>query len=181
MPVAGHAVLEDNDGRSALRFERALAHTPERVWRALTTRDELHDWHPTPFELEPSPPAPGSPVKFIAAEGGPEIPDGELLAYDPPRALAYTWGEDELRWELHPDGAGCVLRLTHIFDDRFKAARDAAGWDLCLDALSSSLDAAPRPQRGSEPHLPQGWEELNREYQQRFGIAPEQATSPPSK
>jgi uncharacterized protein YndB with AHSA1/START domain len=179
MPVDAHAVLEDHDGRSALRFERALAYTPERVWQALTRRDELLDWHPTPFQLQASPPTPGCQVRFIAAEGGPEIPDGELLAYDRPRALAYTWGEDELHWELRPDGGGCVLRLTHIFDDRFKAARDAAGWDLCLGALSSSLDAAPRPQRGSQPRLPQGWEALNREYQQRFGIVPEQATPPP--
>jgi uncharacterized protein YndB with AHSA1/START domain len=181
MPVTGHAVLEDHDGRSALRFERALAHAPERVWRALTSRDALLDWHPTPFELDPSPPTRGSQVRFIAPDGGPEIPDGVLLEYDPPRALAYTWGGDELHWELHPDGAGCVLRLTHIFDDRLKAARDASGWHLCLDALSSSLDADPRPQRGSEPHLPLGWHELNREYQRRFGIAPEQATPPPSK
>ncbi|HEY4809553.1 MAG TPA: SRPBCC family protein [Solirubrobacteraceae bacterium] len=179
MPRDGHAILEDHEGRNALRFERTLLHTPERVWRALTSSDELSHWHPTPFELDASPPIPGCAVRFITAEGGPEIPAGELLQYEPPRALAYTWGEDELRWELRPDGAGCVLRLTHVFDDRFKAARDGTGWHMCLAALSESLDGSPQPKRGSAPHLPEGWEELNREYQQRFGIAPEQATPPP--
>ena len=53
MPADSHAVLEDHDGRTALRFERVLAHSPERVWRALTRNDELFDWHPTPFDLEP--------------------------------------------------------------------------------------------------------------------------------
>jgi uncharacterized protein YndB with AHSA1/START domain len=181
MPSARHAVLKDHDGRSALRFERTLAHAPERVWRALTSCDQLSDWHPTPFELEPSPPAPGCRVRFIPTEGGPEMPDGELLEFDPPHALAYTWGEDELRWELHPRGAGCKLCLTHIFDDRFKAARDATGWHLCLEALSCSLSGDPRPLRGSAASLPQGWEDLNREYQTRFGITPEQATPPPSQ
>lgn len=87
----------------------------------------------------------------------------------------------ELRWELRADGAGCVLRLTHIFDDRFKAARDGAGWHLCLQALSDSLDGAPQPERGSEPRIPYGWEELNREYQERFGISSEHATPPPTR
>jgi hypothetical protein len=31
-----HATLEEVDGRPALRFERALPHPPERVWKALT-------------------------------------------------------------------------------------------------------------------------------------------------
>jgi len=43
---------------------------------------------------------------------------------------AHTWGEDELRWELRPHEDGCVLVLTHTFDDRFKAARDAAAKGL---------------------------------------------------
>src|SRR5260370_41970718 len=49
-----HAVLQDRDGRWALCFERLLGQPPERVWSALTAHDELLDWHPTPFELEPA-------------------------------------------------------------------------------------------------------------------------------
>jgi uncharacterized protein YndB with AHSA1/START domain len=179
MPAREHAVLRQHDGRQALVFERALEHPPQRVWRALVTPGELADWHPTPFELDSIPPAPGGRVDYLSAEGAPAMPPGELLAYDPPRLLAYTWGEDELRFELHARADGCLLRLTHIFDDRFKAARDAAGWHLCLQALTSSLEGSAQPLRGSEPHLPQGWSELNADYQRRFGIAPEQATPPP--
>jgi uncharacterized protein YndB with AHSA1/START domain len=177
MPDGAHAVLQDRDGRSALLFERSLAHSPERVWRALTTHGELSDWHPTPFELEPRP---GGRVAYRATPEGPQIPDGGVLEYDPPRLLAYTWGDDELRWELLADsGGGCLLRLTHLFDDRFKAARDAAGWHLCLDALSGSLEGASRPEGEEGPRLPQDLSELNDDYQQRFAIKPEQATPPP--
>ncbi len=181
MPDDNHAVLQERDGRPALLFERVLAHSPERVWQALTTHDELFDWHPTPFELDPSPTAPDGRIMFIPTPGAPEMPDGRVLEYDPPRLLVHTWGEDELRWELRPDGGGCVLRLTHTFEDRFKAARDAAGWHLCLGALSSSLESNPRPQRGHEPRLPTGWRELNHEYEERFEIPPEQATPPPAR
>jgi hypothetical protein len=74
---------------------------------------------------------------------------------------------------------GCVLRLTHTFEDRLKAARDGAGWHLCLDALSTSLAGRPRPQRGTGPRLPNGWSQLNRDYQERFGISAREATPPP--
>lgn len=180
MPDTGHAILQERDGRHSLVFERVLAHRPERVWHAITTSDGLFEWHPTPFELHGDPPTAGSPIKFLHTSAGPEMPDGQILAYDPPQLLAHTWGEDELRWELESHEDGCLLRLTHSFDDRFKAARDATGWHLCLDALSSSLGRSPQPQRRTGPRLPQGWPELNRDYQRRFGIAPEQATPPPT-
>jgi uncharacterized protein YndB with AHSA1/START domain len=173
---ASHAVLQDHEGRWALRFERRLEQPPERVWSALTTEDELFDWHPTPFELEP---AVGGRISFRRTPEGLEMPDGRVLEYDPPRLLAHTWGEDELRWELAAHEHGCVLRLTHIFDDRLKAARDAAGWDLCLDALAGSLAGVSRPQRGTGPSLPDGWSALNSQYQERFGIAAGEATPPP--
>lgn len=107
------------------------------------------------------------------------MPDGELLKYDPPRALAYTWDTDVLRFEVRPRGEGCLLVLTHTFDDRLKAARDGAGWHLCLQALRASLDGASSASREEADRLQTGWRELNDEYQQRFGIAAHEATPPP--
>jgi uncharacterized protein YndB with AHSA1/START domain len=178
MPAAEHAVLEHDGGRAVLRFERSLAHPPERVWRALTNREELNDWHPTPLELEP---AAGGQVRYVPAEQAPEMPVGTVLEYEPPRLLAYTWGEDELRWELEPYKDGCVLRLAHTFDDRFKAARDAAGWTLCLESLSYSLEGTANPQLGHGERLPGGWREINAFYEERFGISPKEATPPPKQ
>jgi uncharacterized protein YndB with AHSA1/START domain len=178
MPVAPEAVLHDQEGRSVLRFERTLSHEPERVWRALTERGELTGWHPTPFEMEPEV---GGTVRYVPgdeAPDAPEMPDGEVTEYDPPRVLAYTWGEDRLRWELRPDNEGCVLVLTHTFDDHFKAARDAAGWHVCLDALEAALqgDANSRDvMSGPE----KAWVDLNTAYEQRFGIPHDKATPPP--
>jgi uncharacterized protein YndB with AHSA1/START domain len=175
-----HAALEERDGRSALRFERLLPHPPERVWSALTSPRELASWHPTPFALhwDAGEPGRGGRVAFDPPAHVPKIPDGRVLEYDPPRLLAYTWWEDELRWELEPRGGGCLLTLTHTFDDRFKAARDAAGWDLCLLALTRTLAGEADTSQGDQ-RIPDGWAELNADYQRRFGISPEQATPPP--
>ncbi len=180
MPARGHAVLHDRDGHHALVFERRLAHPPQRVWQALVGYEELAQWHPTPFVLGESQPAAGEPVRYRPLHASPAMPHGRLLEFEPPRLLAYTWGDDQLRWELREDGSGCVLTLTHSFNDRFKAARDAAGWHLCLDALSSWLQGSSRPSRGATPRLPDGWCELNRDYQQRFGIPAAAATPPPA-
>jgi uncharacterized protein YndB with AHSA1/START domain len=180
MPADERAVLQKQDGKYALVFERWLAHPRARVWQALVRHDELACWHPTPFELDVAAPEAGDRVRYRRAPGGPEMEDGRLLEYEPPRLLAYTWGDDRLRWELREDGDGCLLRLTHTFDDRLKAAHDAAGWHLCLDALTSSLQGFARAQRGAIPRLPEGWSELNSDYQQRFGIAARDATPPPA-
>ena len=168
MPDRLDGTLEERGSRTLLRFERRLRQPPERVWQALTDLHELRRWHPSPFELDARV---GGAVRYLPP-GGVAMGEGKVLEYDPPRVLAYTWGDDELRWEVRPDGDGSVLLLTHTFDDRFKGARDAAGWEVCLRRLEGALSGAEL--EGGE------WAELNRRYQEKFGISPEQATPPPS-
>jgi uncharacterized protein YndB with AHSA1/START domain len=177
MPLTPDATMYDEDGRTVIRFERVLRHPPERVWSALTKADELAAWHPSPFELEPRA---GGVVRYLPPFDH-AVGEGTVIAYEAGRLLAYTWGEDELCWELRPHHDGTLLVLTHTFDDHFKAARDAAGWHLCLDALAGALTdavtAAPAPT--GERAMAAGWPELNSAYEGRFGISPEEATPPP--
>jgi uncharacterized protein YndB with AHSA1/START domain len=176
-----HAKLEEIDGRPALRLERLLNHPPERVWQSLTDPEEQKAWHPTPASFSPEA---GGSADWVTE--GPLRPEaGEVTEWDPPRLLAYTWiteGEapDHLRWELRPHDEGCVLILVHTFENRLKAARDGAGWHVCLDALEADLDGRPDP-REPDPDVPGPWSALNAEYQQRFGISPEEATPPPGR
>jgi uncharacterized protein YndB with AHSA1/START domain len=176
MPAAPDAILQDAEGRFVLRFERVLRRRPQEIWKALTDPGELRTWHPSPFELEP---AVGGAVRYLPP-GGTALGDGEVIEYDPPRVLAYTWGEDRLRWELHPHDDGSLLVLEHTFDDRLKAARDAAGWHVCLEALAASVAGAPAAAAGVGDAIPEEWRELNAAYQQRFGIPPDEATPPPA-
>jgi uncharacterized protein YndB with AHSA1/START domain len=163
--LVADAILQDDQGRPMLRFERTLRHPPERVWEALTERADLFAWHPTPFELERFV---GGAVTFLPADDAPEMPPGEVKEYDPPRAFSYTWDEDLLRWELSPHDDGCQLVLTHTFDDRFKAARDAAGWHVCLDRLEQELGEQTRVE---------AWSDVHPGYVEAFG--PEAATIGP--
>ena len=133
------------DDRPALRFERRLRHPVDRVWRALTDAPDLAQWFPDTVEADWRE---GGQVRFLDhAEGG---FTGAVLAFEPPRRLAYRWYTNELRFELEPDGDGAtLLRLTALLSEREAAARDAAGWHVCLDRLAQALDTgdatAPGP------------------------------------
>jgi hypothetical protein len=91
---------------------------------------------------------------------------GEITELDPPRRFGFTWGEDHLRFELEPvaGGAGCALRLTVGLGTRDKAARDSAGWHVCLDRLEGVLagDDGPTATGASGE-----WRTLYEEYQRR--------------
>ena len=189
MAYAADAILEDAEGRAVLRFERVLRHPAERVWAALIDPDEQFRWHPTPAKFESRP---GGTATYLEGGDVPEFDAGVITDYEPPRLLAYTWGEDHLRWELRPHDDGCALVLTHTFDDRLKAARDAAGWHMCLDALDGWLSGSETElgrtfarRRDGEAHgpdtSPPEWRELNSAYEERFGISPEEATPPPGR
>jgi uncharacterized protein YndB with AHSA1/START domain len=159
------------DGRAVLRFERRLAHPPEKVWRALTEPSELAHWFPGTVELELRP---GAPMRF--AEEDPAIGEstGEVLEVDPPRLFAFAWDGDVLRFELVPDGSGCRLLFSHALsgggtwgDEKF-AAQHAAGWDACLQLLIGRLAGeTPDPSDGSMTD----WFVRNEEYVEEFGLA----------
>lgn len=135
------ATLSSKDGRTELRMERRLAHPPEKVWRALTEPEELAGWFPAAVEVDLR--LNGS-ISFTFPEGEgdfQEDPDntGVVRAFDPPRLLEYSWGEELLRWELSPTSDGCLLTLAATYDDRPGSASFTSGWLLCFDALDRVL------------------------------------------
>ena len=60
---------------------------------------------------------------------------GSVLEWDPPRRVSFTWGDDTIGFALteSPDG-GTIFVLTEELSANH-AARNAAGWDACLDRL----------------------------------------------
>jgi len=156
------------DGRWQLRFRRRLAHPPEKVWRALVEPEHLAAWFPQRVVGER---AAGARLRFEHDQSGTDAFDGEMLRFEPPRLLEFTWGPDVLRFELEPDGDHTVLTLFDTFDAEGKAARDAAGWHECLDRLAAHVDGRPLGAWGAP------WPELNDAYVARFG--PEAATIGP--
>ena len=164
--------LEKTDGRWRLLFVRRLPHPPEKVWRALTEPEHLDAWFPTTIEGERTV---GAKLRFaFPFDDAPDM-NGEMLAWDPPSLLEFTWGEgEELRFELRPDtdGAGTVMTFASTFDELGKAARDGAGWHACLDILHYHL-AAEKPPFDPDKR----WAEVHPRYVEALG--PEASTIGP--
>jgi uncharacterized protein YndB with AHSA1/START domain len=136
------ATLVRDGGRPAVRLERDLPDAPEVVWASLTERERLREWFPCDVIVEGGEWRVGAGISFPFP---PEVIEmtlsGEVLAVEEPRELAFTWGEETLRFELSPRDGGTRLVLIDELPAG-GAARNAAGWDTCLDRLAG-LDPAP--------------------------------------
>jgi uncharacterized protein YndB with AHSA1/START domain len=153
--------LERQGGVSVLRYERRLAQPRERIWRALTDDADLAGWFPTTIEGERQK---GAALRFTFRHGEGEPFDGDMLAFVPPSLLELRWADDILRFELEPDGAGTILRLRVTFTEHGKAARDAAGWHVCLERLAALSDAMEPAWAPSAR-----WQVVHRAYVERLG------------
>lgn len=144
--------LSTENGRTVLRMQRELRHPVERVWRAITEPGELRGWFPAAVEVDLRL---DGPITFTF-EDEPDAPvddqsSGVIRAYEPPRLLEYTWGDEVLRWELVPAAGGCTLHLTATFDDRPGSASFTSGWILSFDALEGVLSGSPVPEKDYAP------------------------------
>jgi uncharacterized protein YndB with AHSA1/START domain len=143
-----YGTYETIDGRPAVRFERRYPHPVERVWGAVTDPAQLAQWFPNTVEVDLRE---GGRMHFEFPDGEMEPMEGSVTELDPPRRFSFTWGDEHLHIELEPDGDGCRMRFTHVLSTREQAARDAAGWHVCLDRLEQLLAGAAGEAPGPEP------------------------------
>jgi uncharacterized protein YndB with AHSA1/START domain len=153
--------LEEIGGNWRLRFERRLPHPPEKVWRALTEPEHLEAWFPTTIEGELEV---GAALRFSHRNADLPAMEGEMLACEPPSLLEFRWGSDTLRFVLEPEGSGTTLTLVDTLEELGKAARDGAGWHVCLDQLGHHLEGSEPPWTSAER-----WQEVHGSYVDEFG------------
>ena len=168
-PAAGAEVKKNADAWT-LVLVRELRHPPAMVWQALTDPAQLAQW--APFDADRSLAALG-PVKLttIGAPAPHATTETTVKRADAPRALEYSWGGGDIRWELQPWGDNGTRLTLWSNINRAWISAGAAGWHICFDVLDRLLGGAPLGRMvGPELMKFEGWQRLNAEYAQQFGV-----------
>jgi uncharacterized protein YndB with AHSA1/START domain len=168
--AAAGAKIQKNDGDQwTLVVSRDLRHAPPKVWRALTDPEHLREW--APFDSDRSLETPGATKLTTVGAPKPQVNEGQVKLADAPKVLEFSWGDQDLRWELQPlANGGTHLTLSHHVDRRY-IAMSAAGWHVCLDVLDRFLADEPTGRIvGPDTLKLDGWQQLHAEYAKQFGV-----------
>lgn len=101
-----------------LIVERVYNAAIEKVWKAITDRDQMKEWY---FDLQEFKPEVGFRFQFTGGDDHVQyLHECEVLVVDPPHKLSYSWrypdyrGYSVLTWELFEEGKNRTrLKLTH--------------------------------------------------------------------
>ena len=130
-------------------FEKELfiKASPQRVFQALTQKEDLESWFVTRAEVEPRA---GGALRFAWDQEAKSVEVGKILAYEPPSRISYTWemqgsSPTTITFELSAENDGTRLHLTHTGIgegddwDRYYAGI-GRGWPAHLKDLTSWLE-----------------------------------------
>lgn len=163
---ANLAQVEKDGDTWTLILVKELRHAPEKVWKALTDPGELREW--APFEVDASLAKTGSVQ--LTWVGAPAAVETHVTRADAPKTLEYRCGDNHMRWQLEPVAGGTRLTLWSIIDKNY-ISMGAAGWHIAFDVLEQLLDDTPIGRlTGPDAMKFEGWQRLNAEYAQQFGV-----------
>lgn len=166
-PAAGADI--DKDGEKwTLVLVREMRHAPAKVWEALTDPAHLREW--APFDADRSLASTGTVKLSTVGAPTPYVSETTVKRADAPRLLEYSWGDNDMRWQLEPLGKGTRLTLWHNIDRRY-IAMGAAGWHICFDVLDRLIAGEPIGRIvGPDAMKFGGWQRLHAEYAKQFGL-----------
>jgi uncharacterized protein YndB with AHSA1/START domain len=147
--------------QDAVVSEIEVAAPPDRVFQALTEAAQLKRWFTSPecpakfWEMDPRL---GGRYRYATEKGSIVVNNvsefachGEILEYDPPRVLVYTWfgnwHEEPTRptierWELTAKSGGTHVRVTHSGLSTMPVARKdySGGWQAVVEMLKKFVE-----------------------------------------
>jgi uncharacterized protein YndB with AHSA1/START domain len=165
-PATGAEVRKDGE-RWTLVLVRELRHPPAKVWQALTDPAHLREW--APFDADRSLGTVGAVTLTTVGAPTPVVSETRVTLADAPKLLEYRWGDNDMRWELEPKGAGTRLTLWHNIDRRY-ISMGAAGWHICVDVLDHLIAGDPLGRIVAADAMKHEWPRLNAEYAEQFGL-----------
>jgi uncharacterized protein YndB with AHSA1/START domain len=141
-------------GTQPLIVERSYNAQIEKVWKAITDKDQMKEWY---FELEEFKAEKGFKFRFTGGDENVQyLHECEVLFVDPPHKLSYSWiypeysgGYSVVTWELFEEGEKKTrLKLTHEGIDsfpkdnpNFAVTSFTNGWNFILgDSLKDFVE-----------------------------------------
>ena len=151
-PEAG--TLKTLDDGWELTFERRLRHSPERVWRILTTPEGLACWlAEADIDLTPGG-AMELDFRHPDHEFMPDTPDrrrqsNRVLTVRPYDLFEHTFGSNDasiVSWRLAPDGDGTHLTLVHRIPQSWEGGRKnvLSGWHYHMQGFEDAAQGRRR-------------------------------------
>jgi len=122
-------------------FERVYDASPDKIWKALTDRDEMEKWY---FKIPEFKAEPGFEFTFTGQghKGDQYLHLCQVKEVVPGKKLSYSWkyeglpGESMVTFDLFPEGNKTKLKLTHSGLETFPAGNPdfakesfTGGWD----------------------------------------------------
>ncbi|NUP75051.1 MAG: toxin [Sinomonas sp.] len=124
----------EEDSRGSVTFVRSYPVPASQVWAAVSTPGGLDGWFPSRVEVDHG-------AGTVMLSGDPHQPPSteRITAWEPPTRWAFEWGEDTLEFHVQGSETDAELTLRDWLGDRNAAARNAAGWHVCLAELAVKL------------------------------------------
>lgn len=135
---------------------------PERVFKALTSPEELQRWFhggaECPMKIWKMDARPGGSYSYHTKSGSTAVDailqmecHGEIVECDPPHVLVYTWianwhdtpnSSTTVRWELKPNQGGTHVKVTHSGLGSLPVARKdySGGWFGVVEQLKKFVE-----------------------------------------
>ncbi|MFI9510330.1 SRPBCC domain-containing protein [Nocardia sp. NPDC052566] len=145
------------DDPTSIVLDQFYPHPPAKVWRAITTPELMGQWLMVPIGFEP---VAGNRFRMKARPMPAVNFSGEVrcevLEVVAPERLSITWSDAAtvhdtgwtVTWDLHPEGRGTRMLLTHSgFDpddptSQLSRTIMRGGWPGIVTRLGAVLDAA---------------------------------------
>lgn len=156
--MASTKVMPDQD---SIVSEINIAAPPERVFQALSDAGQLKLWFTNPecpqkfWKMDARL---GGRYSYATEQGSIVVNnvrefkcEGEIIEYDPPRVLAYTWignwhdqpgAKTVVRWELTPQAGATRVKVTHSGLAQLPVARKdySGGWPGVVEGLKAFVE-----------------------------------------
>jgi uncharacterized protein YndB with AHSA1/START domain len=177
--AAGAEVRKRGD-RWTLVLVRELRHSPAKVWDALTDPAQLREW--APFDADRNLGGVGPAKLSTVGTPAPIVSETHIKRAEAGKLLEYSWGDNDLRWELEPLASGTRLTLWHDIGRKF-VAMGAAGWHICFDVLDRFMGGRPIGRIVGGEAMKFDWQRLHAEYTAQFNAeaTPSSGQAPPSR